>query len=90
MKPGHLDPRTTGTLGAQLERDRLALRTRRLSAVIAELRRQAGVRRTEVEGGNRHVQRAIVEFEAEVTRLNARLTDLAAASVQDGYPLSMG
>jgi hypothetical protein len=66
------------TLGANLERDRLTLRARRVRAVIAELRRQAGRGRGEAHASNRHILRAINEFEAEVAAIDARLSDLAA------------
>jgi hypothetical protein len=42
MKPSDVGRGTTETLGASLERDRLTRRARRVTAVIAELRQQAG------------------------------------------------
>lgn len=67
------------TLGANLERDRLAQRARRIAAVIAALRRQAGGERAAPSGG-RHILQAIAEFEAELAAINARLSDLATGA----------
>jgi hypothetical protein len=76
MKPGHVKPGTAEKLGAKLERDRLTWRARRVTAVIAALRRQAG----EPHARNRHIHQAITEFEAEVAAIHARLSDLAAGA----------
>jgi hypothetical protein len=80
MKPSHEDPGTAEKLGAVLERDRLTRRARRVTAVIAALRRQAGGPRAETHARNRHIHQAITEFEAEVAAINTRLSDLAAGA----------
>jgi hypothetical protein len=80
MKPSHVNPGRTETLGANLERDRLTRRARRITAVVAALRQQAGGRRAEARAGNRHIHQAITEFEAEAAALNAHLNDLAAGA----------
>ena len=66
------------TLGANLERDRLTAKARRVRAVIVALRRQAGGERAEADAGNRHILRAISEFETELASIDARLRDLEA------------
>jgi hypothetical protein len=76
MKPSHANPGTAEKLGAVLERDRLTRRARRVTAVIAALRQQAGG----PHARNRHVHQAITEFEAEVAAINTRLSDLAAGA----------
>lgn len=78
MKPSHVKPGTVEKLGAKLERDRLTSRARRVTAVIATLRRQAGEPDVEPHAQNRHIHQAITEFEAEVAAINTRLSDLAA------------
>ena len=80
MKPSHVNPGRSETLGAILERDRLTRRARRITAVIAALRQQAGGQPVEVRAGNRHIHQAITEFEAEVTEINAHLSDLATGA----------
>jgi hypothetical protein len=80
MKPSHADSGTAEKLGAVLERDRLTRRARRVTAVIAALRRQAGGPRAEPHARNRHIHQAITEFEAEVAAINTRLSDLAAGA----------
>jgi hypothetical protein len=79
MKPSHFKQGTAEKLGAKLERDRLTWRARRVTAVIAALRRQAG----EPRARNRQIHRAITEFEAEVAAINTRLSDLAAGAAPD-------
>jgi hypothetical protein len=68
------------TLGADLERDHLTRRARRIRGVIAALRRQAGGRHAAAHASNRHIFRAIAEFEAELAAIDARLSDLAAGA----------
>jgi hypothetical protein len=80
MKPSHANPGTAEKLGVVLERDRLTRRARRVTAVIAALRRQAGGPRAEPHARNRHIHQAITEFEAEVGAINTRLGDLAAGA----------
>jgi hypothetical protein len=68
------------TLGANLERDRLTQRARRVRAVIAALRRQTGGGRATAHASDRHIRQAIAEFEAELTTIDARLSDLATGA----------
>jgi uncharacterized protein with PIN domain len=68
------------SLGANLERDRLTRRARRVGEVIAALRRQAGEGRAAAHASDRHIRRAIAEFEAELAAIDARLSDLAAGA----------
>ncbi|MGA2014875.1 MAG: hypothetical protein ABSH51_30705 [Solirubrobacteraceae bacterium] len=68
------------TLGANLEWDRLTQRARRVRAVIAALRRQTGWRRAAAYASDRHILRAIAEFEAELATIDARLSDLATGA----------
>ena len=49
IKPSHLDPGRTETLGPNLERNRMTRRARRITAVVAALRQQGG--RWRVEAG---------------------------------------
>ena len=78
MKPSDVSRGTTETLGGSLERDRLARRARRVTAVIAELRQQAGRQRSEVNTRTRSMLKAIEEFEEELAAINARLNERAA------------
>lgn len=57
MKRHDVSLGTTETLGASLERERLQLRARHVSAVIAALRQLAGGERA----GNRHIRQTIAE-----------------------------
>jgi hypothetical protein len=68
------------TLGANLERDRLTRRARRVTAVIPALRWHAGGGRAAAHSGDRHILQAIAEFEAESAAIDARLSDLAAGA----------
>jgi hypothetical protein len=74
------------TLGADLERDRLTRRRRRVTAVIVALRQQADGQRFAPHAGNRHIHKAIMEFEAEVAAINARLSDLSAGATPARSP----
>jgi hypothetical protein len=87
VKRGNVNLNTSETVGAQLERDRLIRRARRVTAVIAALRQQASVNRTGANAGDRHIRQAIAEFEAEVAVINTRLGDLSSASVTSHRPL---
>jgi hypothetical protein len=64
------------TLGANLERDRLTQRARRVRGVIAAMRRQTGGGRAVGHAGDRHILQVIAEFEAELAAIDARLSDL--------------
>jgi hypothetical protein len=76
MKPSHANPGAAEKLGAVLERDRLTRRARRVTAVIAALRRQAGGPRAR----DRHIHQAITEFAAGVAAINNRISDLGAGA----------
>jgi hypothetical protein len=80
MKPSHANPGTAEKLGAVLERHRLTRRARRVTAVIAALRQQAGGPRAEPHARNRQIHQAITEFEAEVAAINTRPSDLPAGA----------
>src|SRR5450432_2262718 len=74
MKPSHANPGAAEKLGAVLERDRLTRRARRVTAVIAALRRQAGGPRAEPHARDRHIHQAITEFAAGVAAINTRIS----------------
>jgi hypothetical protein len=80
MKPSHANPGAAEKLGAVLERDRLTRRARRVTAVIAALRRQAGGPRAEPHARDRHIHQAITEFAAGVAAINTRISDLGAGA----------
>ena len=63
------------TLGANLERDRLTRRARRVKTVIAAFRRQADGQRAEAHAGSPNLHQAIAQFEAELPANHARLSD---------------
>jgi hypothetical protein len=79
--------RSTSTLGAELERDRLEHRVNRIAFAIAALRERAREHRRELGGAPMHIRQAIADFEAQSAALNARLLDLAddRGSTQDRY-----
>jgi hypothetical protein len=64
------------TLGSELERDRLELRVRRATVALAALHQRAS-EHGRAERPARHLRQAIVDFEAQVEAMNARLRDLA-------------
>ncbi|HEY1516518.1 MAG TPA: hypothetical protein VGF91_08875 [Solirubrobacteraceae bacterium] len=75
--PGRATPHTpTHTLGAELERDRLARRVRRMTVAIGVLRQRESENRRERRAPHRHLGRAIADFEAQIETMNARLRDL--------------
>jgi hypothetical protein len=64
------------TLGAELERDRLERRVRRVIVAVAVLRERVSRHRSELGAPPRHLLRAISDFEAQIEALSARLLDL--------------
>jgi hypothetical protein len=67
----------TRSLGAALERDRLEHRARRMTFAVGSLRQRAIATERELGATPRHLQQIIVDFEAEIEAMNARLRDLA-------------
>jgi hypothetical protein len=86
MKPRNVTSTTTEALGANQERDRLTWRARRVTAVIAALKQQAGEQQATAQGTGRHMHQAIREFEAEVAAIDARLRDLKTGANPAGSP----
>jgi hypothetical protein len=70
------------TLGAELERDRLERRVRRVTVAVAVLRERVSRHRPERGAPPRHLVRAIADFESQIEVLSARLR------VLDGGPAS--
>jgi hypothetical protein len=66
---------STGSLGAELERDRLELRVRRVTVAIAALRERASEQRRTLGAPSSHVRRTIA-FDAQLEAMNARRRDL--------------
>ena len=77
IAPPARPPALSHTLGATLERDRLERRVRRMTVAVGSLRRYASDHRREV-GAPRHVRQSIVDFEAQIEAMNARLRDLGS------------
>jgi hypothetical protein len=75
---------STQTLGATLERDRLEHRVSRIAVAVAALRRRATEHPRETQPAPQHIGRAIVDFEAQMAALNARLRDLRPGQPQSG------
>jgi hypothetical protein len=71
--------RATRTIGAELERDRLERRARRVTLVIAALRQQASERSRLVDAAPSHLLHVIADLETQVEAINARLLDLSTA-----------
>jgi hypothetical protein len=69
-----------GTLGAELERDRLERRIRRLVAVIAALTQIVEVS-AEGDTRSRRIRQALTEFEAEKAASVARVCQLVSADL---------
>jgi len=69
--------RSTSTLGAELERDRLEHRVNRIAVAITVLRERAREDRPKLGGAPVHIRQAIADFEAQLAAMNARLGDLA-------------
>lgn len=63
-------------LSANLERDGLERRLRRVTAVVAALQQRASEHRAELGATPRELGQAIADFEAQITAMNARLRDL--------------
>jgi len=64
---------STHTLGADLERDRLERRVRRMTFALAALRQRATEYRRELGGPPRALRHAIADFEEQIEAMNARL-----------------
>jgi hypothetical protein len=69
-------PTANDTLGAELERDRLERRVRRMTVAIASLRERAGEHRRELRAPPRRLRQAIADFEAQIDAMNVRLREL--------------
>jgi hypothetical protein len=67
----------TRSLGAALERDRLERRARRMTFAVVSLRQRATASERELRATPRHLQKIIVDFEAQIEAMNARLRELA-------------
>lgn len=69
--------RSTSSIGAELERDRLEHRSRRVTLVIAELRQKANERARQADAAPWCFPHLIADFETQIEAMNARLQDLA-------------
>jgi hypothetical protein len=78
-------PACTHTLGAELERDRLERRVRRLTVAIHVLRQRESENRRESGAPKRHLGRAVADFEAQVETMKTRLHDLGMTVHQSRY-----
>jgi hypothetical protein len=67
---------STHTLGAELERDRLERRVRRMTVAIGVLRQLESENRRGPRAPRRHLGQAIADFEAQIEAMNTRLRDL--------------
>jgi hypothetical protein len=67
---------STHTLGAELERDRLERRVRRMTIAIGVLRQRERENRRGPRASRRHLGQAIADFEAQIEAMNTRLRDL--------------
>ncbi len=76
---------STHTLGAELERDRLARRVRRLTVAVGVLRQREREYRREPRSPRRYLGQAIADFEAQIEAMNTRLRDLG----RDGPSIQM-
>jgi hypothetical protein len=74
--PSTMSPTSTHTLGAELERDRLASRVSRMTVAISVLRQRQRENRRGPGAPRRHLGRVIADFEAQIQAMNARLRDL--------------
>jgi hypothetical protein len=72
-------PASSRTLGAELERDRLECRVRRMTVAIDVLRQRERENRRGGGARQRHLGRAIADFEAQIQAMNTRLSDLGVA-----------
>lgn len=66
----------THSLGAELERDRLERRVRRMTVATGALRQRVSDRRG-LGAPPKRLRHAIADFEAQIDAMNARLRDLA-------------
>ena len=66
----------TRSLGAELERDRLERRARRVTVAIASLHLLASESGRELGAIPRHLHQTLVDFEAQIDAMNGRLREL--------------
>jgi hypothetical protein len=73
VKPSHVDPSGTETVGPNPERDRMTRRARRITAVVAALRQQAagGAPRRAPRRPGAGATRHAIERQRERSRLDA-------------------
>ncbi len=67
----------TRSLGAELERARLERRATRMTFAVGSLRQRANERERNLGPSPRHLQQIIVDFEAQIEAMNARLGQLS-------------
>jgi hypothetical protein len=79
-------PTSTHTLGAELERDRLECRVRRMTVAIGVLRQRERENRPRPGAPRRHLGQVIADFEAQIQAMNTRLRDLG----MDGPSIQIG
>jgi hypothetical protein len=72
--PSTMSRTSTHTLGAELERDRLASRVSRMTVAIGVLRQREN--RRGPGAPRRHLGQVIADFEAQIQAMNVRLDDL--------------
>ena len=68
----------TRSLGAELEFIRLERRARRMMFAVGSLRQRANESERGRGATPKHLQHIIVDFEAQIDAMNARLRELAA------------
>jgi hypothetical protein len=76
----------TRSLGAELERDRLERRARRMRVAIASLHLLADESGREPGAAPRHLHQTLVDFEAQIDAMNGRLRELAEERPSDANP----
>jgi hypothetical protein len=76
----------TRSLGAALERDRLEHRARRMTFAVGSLRQRATESERKLGATPRHLQQIIVDFEAQIEAMNARLRELARERTSNRDP----
>jgi hypothetical protein len=78
------------TLGAELERNRLEHRMRRVTMVVAALRHRAGEHQRDLGVPPRPLRQAIADFEAQTAAINARLRELSGNGRATQEPRRIG
>lgn len=76
----------THSLGAELERDRLERRARRMTVAIASLHVLANESGREPGATPRHLHQTLVDFEAQIDAMNGRLRELAGERSSQAHP----